>query len=271
MISQVSFKRITIEMKKPFRIFLGSSDIYQGFIVRIDTDDGITGYGEAVPTPYITGDTLGSIEFELESISSMLKGENISTEGIDERVRRRLRSSRASRAAVDMAIWDIIGKMADTPVYRLLGGYREKISTSYTVDLVEPSQAVEMARSFLEQGVKVFKIKMGSGIKEDVERVQRVREVVGDDKMIYVDFNQAYSAKNALKVIGAIERYGIEFVEQPVPAHSLNELKMVRQNSPIPVMGDESVFSIYDAARVISMEAVDMINVKLMKSGGITE
>jgi len=271
MISQVSFKRITIEMKKPFRIFLGSSDIYQGFIVRIDTDDGITGYGEAVPTPYITGDTLGSIEFELESISSMLKGENISTEGIDERVRRRLRSSRASRAAVDMAIWDIIGKMADTPVYRLLGGYREKISTSYTVDLVEPSHAVEMARSFLEQGVKVFKIKMGSGIKEDVERVQRVREVVGDDKMIYVDFNQAYSAKNALKVIGAIERYGIEFVEQPVPAHSLNELKMVRQNSPIPVMGDESVFSIYDAARVISMEAVDMINVKLMKSGGITE
>ena len=112
---------------------------------------------------------------------------------------------------------------------------------------------------------------MGSGIEKDVERVRVVRETVGDDKMIYVDFNQAYSAKMALRVIEKIEKYNIEFVEQPVPAHFLQDLKFVRNSSPIPVMGDEAIFSIYDASRVISMEAVDIINVKLMKAGGITE
>jgi o-succinylbenzoate synthase len=271
MISKIIFKKIRIGMKKPFRIFLGSSDVYEGFIVKVETDDGYQGYGEAVPTPYITGDTLGSINEELEGISTIIKGMDLSTEAIDERIRRAFRSSRASRAAIDMAIWDIIGKRANMPVYRILGNYRESIRTSYTVDLVDPQYASEMASSFLSQGVKVFKIKMGSGIEKDVERVKVVRETVGDDKMVYVDFNQAYSAKNALRVIEKIEKYNIEFVEQPVPAHSLQDLKFVRNSSPIPVMGDEAIFSIYDASRVISMEAVDLINVKLMKAGGITE
>lgn len=271
MISNISFKRIRIPMKKPFRIFLGSSDVYEGYIVKIETDDGFAGYGEAVPTPYITGDTMGSISEELQGISSMLKGEKLSTEFIDELIRRKYRSSKASRAAIDMALWDLNGKMYGVPVYMILGNYREKINTSYTVDLMDPPDAVEMAKSFLQQGVNVFKIKMGSGIEKDIERVKRIRETVGDDKIIYVDFNQAYSAKNALKIIEKIEKYGIEFVEQPVPAHSLQELKTVKNMSPIPVMGDESIFSIYDAARVLSIDAVDLINVKLMKAGGITE
>lgn len=271
MISNVSFKRIRIPMKKPFRIFLGSSDVYEGYVVKVETDDGFAGYGEAVPTPYITGDTLGSIEEELQGFSSLLKGQKLSTEAIDELMRKKYRSSKASRAAIDMALWDLTGKMHAAPVYRLLGNYREKISTSYTVDLVDPQDAVEMAKSFLQLGVKVFKIKMGSGIEKDVERVKRVRETVGDEKMIYVDFNQAYSAKNALRLIEKIEKFGIEFVEQPVAAHSLQDLKTVKNMSPVPVMGDESIFSIFDAARALSMDAVDMINVKLMKAGGITE
>jgi len=92
MISKIIFKKIRIGKKKPFRIFLGSTDVYEGFIVKIETDDGHQGYGEAVPTPYITGDTLGSINEELEGISKIIKGMDLSTEAIDERIRRAFRS-----------------------------------------------------------------------------------------------------------------------------------------------------------------------------------
>ncbi|MEM4934528.1 MAG: dipeptide epimerase, partial [Thermoplasmata archaeon] len=271
MINKINFKKITIQMKKPFRIYLGSSDIYEGYLVKVETDEKVIGFGESVPSPYITGDSLGSIEEELKSFSQLLKGDEISTEILNEKMKKRYKGSKASRAAIDMAIWDIIGKISNKPVYQLLGKYRDEIKTSYTVDLVDPEDAIEMAKSFLSQGVKVFKIKLGSGLEKDVERVKNVRETIGEKMMIYVDFNQAYNPKMALKVIKNIEKYNIEFVEQPVPAYDLNALKWVKEKSEIPVMGDESIFSIYDAAKVISMEAVDMINVKIMKAGGITE
>lgn len=271
MIKNFEYKKIKIDMKKPFRIFLGSSDIYEGFLVKIETDEGIIGYGEAVPTPYITGDSLDSIEGELKGISELIKNEEISSEIINEKIKRKFKSAKASRAAVDMAIWDILGKQGNFPISKIIGNYRKEIKTSYTVDLVDPKSARIMAEEFLNEGVKVFKIKLGSGIEEDVERVKVVREVIGEDKMIYVDFNQAYDPKKALKIIEKINKFNIEFVEQPVLANDIKGLKFVRDRSSIPVMADESVFSLYDAQNVLTSEAADAINIKIMKAGGITE
>ena len=168
MINKINFKKITIQMKKPFRIYLGSSDIYEGYLVKVETDEKVIGFGESVPSPYITGDSLGSIEEELKSFSQLLKGNEISTEILNEKMKKRYKGSKASRAAIDMAIWDIIGKISNKPVYQLLGKYRDEIKTSYTVDLVDPEDAIEMSKSFLSQGVKVFKIKLGSGLQKDV-------------------------------------------------------------------------------------------------------
>jgi len=271
MISSIEFKKIEIPMKKPFTIATGSTSIYEGYIVRVKTTDGYEGIGEAVPTPHIMGDTMGSIENELRIFAKSLVGMEISPERINEKMISIAKNSKASRAAVDMAIWDIIGKKAKLPVHSILGNYRSDFETSYTVDLVEPRIAAEEAAELLNNGVLIFKIKLGSGLVKDFERVKNVRKTVGDDKQIYVDFNQSYTAKKAIALSEMISKFNIEFLEQPVPANDVRALKFVREHTSIPVMADEAVMSPQDAAIIIQNEAADMINMKLMKSGGITD
>lgn len=271
MISAIEFKKIEIEMKKPFVIAIGATSIFEGYLVKVRTEDGFEGLGEAVPTPFIMGDTLGSIENELKIFSKSLVGMETSPERLNEKMFSLARNSKASRAAVDMAIWDIIGKKAKLPIHSILGNYRGEFETSYTVDLVEPEIAAKEAAELLNDGVVVFKIKLGSGLQKDYDRVERVRKTVGDDKEVYVDFNQSYTSKKAIALSEKIAKFNVEFLEQPVPADDVRALKFVKDHTSIPVMADEAVMSPKDAATIIQNEAADMINLKLMKSGGITD
>lgn len=271
MIKSLNFKKINLPMIKPFKISLGSTDFYEGFIVTLETDDGIKGYGEATTTPFITGDTIGSIESELTIFSEALKNKEESPEELNLLMKSLCKSAKASRMAVDEALWDIIGKRGKMNVKKMLGNYRNSIATSYTVDLVGPSEARKQATELLSQGVKIFKIKMGRGIMEDLERVKTVREVIGNDLMIYVDFNQAYNARKAVEISKHLSRYNIEFLEQPVNMFDIKGLKFIRDRSDIPVFADETIFSPDDVINVLQTESVDGINIKLMKSGGITE
>lgn len=271
MIKSISYRKLELPMVKPFRIALGATNSYEGFLVSVTTDDGITGYGEATTTPFITGDTMGSIEYELKFFSESLAGKEESPEQLNEMMKGLLKSSRASRNAIDCAVWDIIGKRSRTNVRKLLGNYRNSIPTSYTVDLVEPNVARKQAEDLLSQGIEVFKIKMGSGIEQDLERAKVVREVIGMEKMVYVDFNQAYTARKTIDISKKLAPLNIEFLEQPVPMHDIRGLKFARQRSDIPVFADEAIFSTDDVLNVLENEAADGINIKLMKSGGITE
>lgn len=258
-------------MIKPFKISLGSTDFYEGFVVTLETDDGIKGYGEATTTPFITGDTIGSIESELAIFSEALKNREESPEEISILMKNLCKSAKASRMAVDEALWDIIGKRGKMNVKKMLGNYRKSIATSYTVDLVAPQEAKKQATELLSQGVKIFKIKVGSGITEDLERVKAVREVVGPDLMVYVDFNQAYSVRKTIEISKHLGKYNIEFLEQPVNMYDIKGLKFIRDRSDIPVFADETIFTPDDVVNVLQTESVDGINIKLMKSGGITE
>jgi len=271
MIKKITYRKIELEMRKPFRIALGVTDSYTGFIVRVESDDGYVGYGEATTTPFISGDTLGSIEDELSAFSKSLLDSPEAPELLNDLMKRSMHSSKASRNAVDTAVWDLIGKKGGLNLTKFFGNYRKKILTSYTVDLVDPATAALQARDLLDQGIKVFKIKLGSGIEEDISRVQMVREVVGDDKIIYVDFNQSYTPKNAVRISRELEEYDIEFLEQPTDAEDIDGLKFVRDNTVIPVFADEAIFRLHDVGNILSSEACDGINVKLMKSGGLTE
>lgn len=258
-------------MKKPFKIALGSTDFYEGFFVSLESDDGEVGYGEATTTPFITGDTMGSIENELEVFSKNLIGMEESPELVNGRMKAIMKSSKASRNAIDCALWDNIGKRAGQNVARLLGNHKKSIPTSYTVDLVDSQAARNQAQELVSQGIKVFKIKMGSGIEKDVERVKTVREVIGTKPMLYVDFNQSYTPKMAIQISKKLEDYDVEFLEQPVKADDISGLKFVRDSSTIPVFADETIFTPKNVADLLSREAVDGINVKLMKSGGLTD
>ncbi len=270
MIKSINFKKIEIPMLKPFKIALGSTDFYEGYIVRIISDDDITGYGEAVPTPIITGDSMGSIEYELSLFSKILLNQEESPERLNEMMKNYVKSSRASRAAIDMAVYDIISKRAGMPLIKIIGNYRNSFLTSYTVDLVSPEMAKIQANDYLNLGIKIFKIKLGSGIDEDYERVKMVRSVTGNNE-IYVDFNQSYDPKKAVKLADKIEKFGVTIIEQPVFYKDIRGLKYVKDNTSMYVMADESVYTPEDALNVINNDAVDMINIKLMKSGGITD
>lgn len=271
MIKDISYRKLELPMVKPFKIALGATNSYEGFLVSITTDDGITGYGEATSTPFITGDTMGSIEHELKVFSEALVGRDESPEQLNESMKGLIKTSKASRNAIDCAVWDIIGKRAKTNVRKLLGDYRNKISTSYTVDLVEPKLARKQAEDLLSQGIEVFKIKMGSGIEQDLERAKVVRDVIGMERMVYVDFNQAYTARKTIEISKKLAPHNIEFLEQPVPMHDIRGLKFARERSDIPVFADEAIFTTDDVLNVLENEAADGINIKLMKSGGITD
>ncbi len=271
MIKNIKIKRIELKMKKPFKIALGTTNIYEGIYVSVKSTDGIIGYGEAVPTPFITGDTIGSIEDELKIFSKELIGLEESPEIINNKMKELMKSSKASRNAIDCAMWDIIGKKANMNITKLLGNQKKSIATSYTIDLVDSKGAKTQAKELLNQKIKIFKIKMGTGIESDIERVKTVRDVVGPKPMIYVDFNQSYTPKKAVEISKKLEEFNIEFLEQPVPANDISGLKYVRDNSSIPVFADEAIFTPKNLIDVLSKEAADGVNIKLMKSGGITD
>ncbi len=270
-IESIDFTRVKIEMDKPFKIALGSTEYYDGFFVRVTADDGTQGFGEAIPTPFITGDTQGSVESELKIFQEKLKGHELSTELLNSEMKAFARSSRASRSAVDIAVHDIIGKKSGMPLYRLLGGFRNSMVTTYTVDLVPPEEAAVQAKQLKLDGVKFYKIKLGKSVSEDFERVRAVRENIDPEDRICVDFNQSYSPKKAMDLANRISRFEIEFLEQPVPRFDIEGLKFVKDHVSVPVMADEAVFSLEDASRVLRAEAADLINIKLMKCGGLTD
>lgn len=271
MIAGLDFYRLEIPMEKEFRISLGSTRKYEGFLVRLRTQDGIVGWGEGVPTPFITGETMGSVEAALGAIRDSVVGMD---EGSHERIWERLQGSvvgsYAAKCAVDTALWDIAGKRCGVPMSGMLGGYREGIRTSFTIDLGTIEEAGRTAGEFAAMGLGAVKLKLGLGLSEDCERVKVARESIGAGTVLYVDCNQSYTPKAAVELAQKIHRFEVEFLEQPTPARDIAGLKFVREHSPLPVMADESVHGPEDAIEIVRQEAADMINLKLMKAGGIT-
>ncbi len=258
---------LEIPLRKPFKIAFETMDTYRGVIVKICTEK-YCGYGEAAPAPRITGDTVASVVAALERFKPMLIGRNpIKIGKIMDDLNSSLLGTPSAKAAIDFALFDILGQKMDTPLKDLLGGKKEKIETSLTVDIGDLNYTLQHARKLLDAGAKVLKVKIGLNPEEDVERIKAIRKMT--DAKIRVDGNQGYSLKTAMKVLKEIEKYDIEFAEQPIPAHEIDNLKILRENVDIPIIADESVHNSLDVLRLIGK--VDGINIKLMKSGGIYE
>ncbi len=272
MIEQFDYFALHIPMSRVFRTSLGSTETYSGFLVRLKTDDGREGWGEAVPARRITGETEESIRGALETMKGIVLGrEETSAELIWKAMEESAIGSYSAKCAIDVALWDLTGKKAGMPLCRLLGGFRDRMETSFTVDLGSMEEAEEQIEEFTSMGVCALKVKLGKGMREDYERVKKARQRGGDGIKVYVDFNQSYTPKKALDLAHTIQKFEVEFLEQPVRANDLEGLKFVRDRSPIPVMADESVHSPADAIKIVRLEAADMLNMKLVKAGGITQ
>lgn len=177
----------------------------------------------------------------------------------------------AARAAIDMALYDLLGQRAGLPLYQLLGFARPQILTSMTLGIASIEESVRHAQEFVKAGFRALKIKTGLDWQEDVERVKAIRAAVGSAIALRVDANQGYPLQQALNFIRDVESCRIEFLEQPVRAKDLNDLKLIRASSKIPIMADESALSPEDVFTLAAHGFVDMVNVKLMKTGGISD
>ncbi|HID92460.1 MAG TPA: dipeptide epimerase [bacterium (Candidatus Stahlbacteria)] len=271
-IKDIKSKEVSIPLLKPFVIALGARYEYTGVVVKIETDEEIFGIGEASPSARITGETTQTVVDVIENqIKPAIIGENpLDIEKIMDKVDSTILGNTSAKCAIDTALHDILGKYVHLPLKALLGGsYREEINTSITIGIKSIEETLKEGREMVKSGVKIIKVKLGLNPKEDIEKIKRLREEVGYDITIRVDGNQGYEVREAIEVLKKIAPYKIEFIEQPVKFWDIQGMKRVREASDIPVMADESVHSPQDAINFVRAEACDLINIKLMKAGGV--
>ncbi len=272
-IKEIQVGQISVPLIKPFKTALRTVDKIEDVVVKIITDTGHVGYGEAAPTAVITGDTKGSIKCAIEDfIGPQIIGleiENI--EEIMNRIDKSIIKNTSAKAAVDIAVYDLFGQLHKSPLYKLLGGYKKEIITDLTISVNAPEEMAQDSIEAVKRGYKTLKIKVGLDSQMDLKRIQAIRDAVGYNIDLRLDANQGWKPKEAVMLLRKMEDkgYNIELVEQPVAANDLEGLKYVTQNVNTPILADESVFSPSDAVKIIQNRAADLINIKLMKTGGI--
>ncbi|MEA4847884.1 MAG: dipeptide epimerase [Clostridiaceae bacterium] len=272
-ITEIKLGRISVPLRVPFKTALRTVESVEDIIVEVHTDTGNIGYGEAPPTGVITGDTTGAIIGAVtDHIGRSLIGKSIEEfEDLMITLNECVIGNTSAKAAVDIALWDLYGQLYNAPVYKLLGGRRKSITTDITISVNEPEEMANDSIEAVTRGYDTLKVKVGKEPGKDIERLTAIRKAIGYDVNIRVDANQGWKPKEAVHILRKMEDKGlnIEYVEQPVTAHDIEGLKYVRDSITIPVIADESVFSPADALRIMQMGAADLINIKLMKTGGI--
>ena len=272
-ITGVRLGKISVPLRVPFKTALRSVSSVEDVIVEVYTDTGAVGYGEAPPTGAITGDTTGAILGALQDhIIKTVVGRDVDEfEDLMQALNKCIVGNTSAKAAMDMALWDLYGQLYRIPVYKLMGGSRKEIITDITISVNDPEEMARDAVDAVRRGYDTLKIKVGAHPELDVARLTAVRQAIGNDTRIRIDANQGWEPKQAVRLLNQMQEKGldIEFVEQPVKAHDIDGLKYVTERSYVPVLADESVFSPEDAVRIMQTGAADLVNIKLMKCGGL--
>lgn len=265
---------IAVPLKSPFKTALRTVTTASSLIVRLTDSDGFVGLGEAAPTAPITGDTDASIKYAVEKvIAPKLIGVSLTQpERVKQLIDTALVGNHSPKAAVNIAVNDLLAKHYGVSLSEWLGGYCKTISTDYTVSVGTAQEMVKHAQQLITEGFNTLKVKVGSQSPfEDLKQVRAIRQAVGPEVNIRLDANQGWHKKQAAKMINQMAQEGldIELVEQPVPADDFEGMAYVTAHTDTPIMADESIFSVKDALRLLKMAGCDIINLKLMKAGGI--
>ena len=261
-----------IPLKTPFVISAGAQDDYEGVLVKLTADDGTVGWGEASPSERVTGETVETVVNVLDKkIKPKLMGEDgMSLNRNLKLIDLAIQDNSSARTAVDIALHDLFTKSTHIQLKDFIGGFRDEIETCFTVVIGSVEKSVEDARRLVEEEkFKILKVKIGVNPEEDIARIKAIREAVGDEPRIRVDANEGYSVETAITTLNELQQYDIEFIEQPVAADDLEGMAKVRDKVEIPIMADESVREPEDVSQIIEHQCADMINIKLMKAGGI--
>ncbi|WP_443938674.1 mandelate racemase/muconate lactonizing enzyme family protein [Pedobacter sp. MW01-1-1] len=270
-ITHTEIFRFSIPME-PFVIATGTMHFAQNVLIRIHTDAGIHGVGECSAFPMIVGETQETCIAMAKDFAQILIGKNPLE--IPERMNDLLGyadHNSTIKSAFDMALFDIAAKKAKLPLYKFLGGNKRIIETDMTIGIDTPEGMAKSALKYQNQGCRIIKIKLGKEIHADIDRVKCIREAVGPDMTLRLDANQGWSFDDALFALGELEKYNIEFCEQPMRTWYDDKLPELNTNSPIKLMADESCYNHHDARKLINSQATTYLNIKFSKSGGILE
>ena len=274
-ITEIRLGMLRVPLKTPFKTALRTVDTVEDIVVEVHTDTGHVGYGEAAPTAVITGDTHGSI---VEAIRRVIGPRLVGREVADLNrnvalVQSAMERNTSAKAAVEIALYDLFGQLYGAPLYRMLGGGGDPVVTTditISVDYIDKMVADSLAA--VERGFESLKIKVGKDIGVDIERVKAIHAAVDGRALLRLDANQGWTPKQAVRAVSTLEDAGValELLEQPVHARDIEGLKYVTERVLTPVMADESVFGPAEVIDLIQRRAADIINIKLMKTGGIS-
>jgi len=273
-ITEVRFGMLRVPLKTPFKTALRTVERVEDLVVMVHTDTGHVGYGEAPATAVITGDTHGSIIDAIRHyIAPRLIGEDIADlNRITRLVQTSLEKNSSAKAAVEIAVHDLFGQLYGAPLYRMLGGGDPVVTTDLTISVDTIDKMVADSINAVERGYDSLKIKVGKDIGVDIERVRAVYAAVENRALLRLDANQGWTAKEAVHAIRSLEDAGVrlDLVEQPVKARDLEGMRYVTERVHTPIMADESVFGPMEVLEIIRLRAADIINIKLMKTAGIS-
>lgn len=260
-------------LRKPFKTAVRTATHINDIMVQIETDEGITGIGAVPPSEKVSGDSNeGDIALIQNQIKPLLIGMDVADKDtILRTIQHAFVHNTGAKAGVDIAVHDLYGKLVNQPLYRILGGDSNQLETDLTISVNDVQTMVNDSVEAVSRGYRILKLKVGKDVKTDLKRISEIRKAVGYDVKIRIDANQGWTPKEAVRIIGKMEDAGldIELVEQPVPYYDIDGLRYVTQNSITDVMADEAVFSLRDANQIVTTHAADLINIKLMKTGGI--
>lgn len=270
-IQAIELYKLFVPLKEPFVISLGPIHTVQNVVVIIRTADGCAGYGECSPYMTINGESVDTCFIVGQYFAQVLKGQNaLDIAGCMEAMDKTIYANSSIKSAFDIALHDIAAQHSGVPLYKFLGGEKNKVlETDMTVSIGSVQKMVTDAVRFKADGFPAIKVKLGGKKEDDVARIGGIREAIGMNHPLRIDANQGWgTAAYAIEVLQALAPFNIEHCEEPISRYRFMELSTVSAASPIPIMADESCGDEHDAERLIGLKACAMFNIKLGKSSG---
>ena len=257
---------------EPFTIATGTMDHAQNVFIRVHTDAGFYGVGECSAFPMIVGETQDTCLIMAREFAKLWIGKDaLDIPGRLQQLHNFTAGNTTIKSAFDMALYDIAAKNAGLPLYKFLDGEKRIVESDITIGIASPEAMADKALIFKGLGAQILKVKLGKIAVEDVERVKQIRETVGNELKIRIDANQGWDFDDAQFALKAMDKYNIEFCEQPMRTWYDDRLPELMRLSPVKIMADESVYNHHDARKQINSSSCHFINIKLAKSGGIFE
>ncbi len=272
-IKSIDIFNCELKLKKVFITSLGPIKSSHHIFIRVVLEDGTYGWGECAPSNTINGENIKTcLSIAPDLCKSILDLNIFDHDTINEKLNQFIYGNRSIKSAIDVACYDAASKKVNKPLYQYLGGkINKKLYTDYTVSLDSIEKMTKQAIEIKKNGFSIIKIKVGENGIQDIERIKSIRNSIGDNIQLRIDANQGWGIEEAVKTLRGMNKYNIEYCEAPINKELAHKLNYVKENSPIKIMADESLFSSNDALKLVDGKHCQYFNLKIGKTGGIHE